>query len=157
MKRELLIFFMLILSPAVLYAHGEMKHLELGENILRAEKKGVKVRGWIDNREKSLSGAVKDPDRQGETDKMTPLLTYRTTFWIGKSPSSGAIKRVYLKIASEDTPREETLASFQGHYIADLTLRETGRYEMALVVETARGGNVEFSFEPFRNFRWLTE
>ncbi|MDZ4165414.1 MAG: hypothetical protein U1C55_09825, partial [Smithellaceae bacterium] len=85
MKNGLLALFILLLAPVILYAHGEMKHEELGRNILKAEKKGIKVKGWIDNIEKTIQEAAKDLDLQVVADKEDPLPNHRVTFWIGKS------------------------------------------------------------------------
>ncbi|MDZ4164365.1 MAG: hypothetical protein U1C55_04490, partial [Smithellaceae bacterium] len=62
----------------------------------------------------------------------------------GKSASSGALKKVRMRILSGDGPWEKTLISIKGHYSTDIPLKETGEYQAILAIETEKNGNVEF-------------
>lgn len=133
------------------HGHGQgMKDHEemsgMGKMVFKGAAKGVKVRGYLNDMESAMEAMTKGTGMKIDRSKMDPNLTHHISFMISGSNITGEIKGALLKLSFKGITKDYLLMSMQGHFGADISLKEKGAYRAVLIVETEKAGKVEFNF-----------
>lgn len=151
MKRFFFSLLFLIVSCTFLFAqHGHNRdgHSSSipGKSIFKTDSKGYKVEGWINDIESAMKAMMKDSNVKIDMSKMNPDLTHHIFFNITPPKKDIKIKSVKLRLTFNEKTKDYELMFMQGHYGADVSMKEKGNYKATLTIEPESGEKVLFNF-----------
>jgi hypothetical protein len=121
-----------------------------GVPVFKGEKNGVKVDGRLNDLKSAMEMMMKDSGMKLDMSKMDPNLTHHIFFMISGNATTGEIKGATLRLSLRDNVSDYTLMPMNGHFGADISIKEKEKYDAMLVVYTEKVGQVEFNF-PIKN------
>ena len=119
---------------------------QLGAQVFKGEKNGVKVEGWLNDLKSAIKAMMKNSGMKLDMSMMDPNLTHHIFFMISGNATSGEIKGATLRLSLRDNVNDYTLMPMNGHFGADLSIKEKGEYEAMLIVYTEKVGQVGYNF-----------
>ncbi|MBP8986281.1 MAG: hypothetical protein KBG92_00620 [Spirochaetes bacterium] len=147
------IICVVMMSISVQSQHLNKKHADthkaqmtMGKLILKAEKLGVTVEGYLNDIDSAMQEITKSSGITFDKSNMNPDITHHISFFITVTDKTGDIKNVMLTFKHKKQVATYMLMDMKNHYGSDVSLKLQGTYTARLVLETQKKGKIQFDF-----------